>query len=329
MISTADQIFDDSIPFMEKLKFVYQYQRTENEVYDTFASHFHADNKEFPNESEIPLLPIRGFKDTELIAGNHKPVITFKSSGTGKMNRSRHHLLDPDFYKKSIELGFRRYFDPGNAVFLCYTPGYNENPESSLLWMLNFLIELSGDERSRFLEINQPLDQSEIESIAESGMQLILFGAAFGLLDLVENREYLLPENSAIIETGGMKTHRREMSKSELRRILSNRFSIPEERIHSEYGMCELLSQCYAIGSEWFESPGWVRVTIRDASNPARVCEPGEEGKIGFIDLANIYSCPFILTDDRGIADSNGRFKVLGRWHTAEMRGCNFLIDRD
>ena len=329
MITSADQIFDDSIPFDEKLNFVYQYQRSESNVYNTFASHFFPDDKITPDPDDIPLLPVRAFKDTKLIAGNGEPQLTFRSSGTGDMMRSSHHLLDPELYKKSIKIGFSNHFDCENSVLLCYTPGYNDNPESSLLWMLNYLIDLSGDERSRFLELNQPLDQKELQDITESGKQPIMFGAAFGLLDLAENHKYQLPENSVIIETGGMKTHRREISKKELRQILSDRYSVPQRNIHSEYGMCELLSQCYAIGSEWFESPSWVNVTIRDAKNPGRVCEPGEEGKIGIIDLANIYSCPFLLTDDRGVADADGQFKVLGRWHTAEMRGCNFLIDRD
>jgi len=308
---------------------VYRYQFDSQSAYKTFSKHFLNENELPGSLADFPLMPIRAFKELSLIADGAEPELEFRSSGTGSMERSKHLLADPEIYKKSILMGFAEHFELSKSVLLCYAPGYSDNPDSSLLWMLNFLVEHSGDPQSAFLPLNRPLNQNLISSIENSGKKIILFGAAFGLLDLIEMGGIDLPKNTEIIETGGMKTFRREMTKAELREKLSEGFSIPQNQIHSEYGMCELLSQLYAIGGEWFEAPPWVHASVRDPHDPFRICNPGEEGKIGVIDLANVYSCSFILTEDRGVMDENGRLRVLGRWNATDLRGCNFLIDRD
>lgn len=308
---------------------VFQFQMEHNSVYNTYASHFLKESDLPVRSDQIPLLPIRGFKDAKLLVENRSAELFFRSSGTGELDRSVHAVADPNVYKKSISKGFSKYFDLSDSAILCYTPGYNENPESSLIWMLNYLVEQDSSGLSRFLELGEPIGETHLDKISGSDKNVILFGAAFGLLDLLEMESLKLPKGSSIIETGGMKTHRREMSKSDLRLHLSNGFGVRLENVHSEYGMCELLSQAYAIGSEWFTTPHWMNVTIRDPDNPNRICEPGEEGKIGVIDLANIYSCPFILTEDKGVSNQAGEFKVLGRWNSDNLRGCNFLIDVD
>lgn len=323
------QIFNSGISFWDKCLRVYSYQFLHQPVYNRFAGYYFEEGQSPANISEIPLLPIRGFKDTELIVEGKQPDITFKSSGTGSMKRSRHPVADLDLYKQSVLHGFEKLFNLSSTTILCYTPEYNDNPDSSLLYMLQYLINQDKKGLSRFLPLEQPLRSDLLRKIEDQDRTILLFGAAFGLLDLIEAGSCPLPQGSSIIETGGMKTHRREMTKQELRKRLSEGFDVPSSKIHSEYGMCELLSQLYSIGGEWFTAPGWVDVSIRDPQNPFRICSPGMEGKIGIIDLANLYSCPFILTEDRGVADENGRIAVLGRWPAASLRGCNFLIDRD
>lgn len=325
----SSAIFDSALSFQERVRLVYEYQLESNPVYNTFAKSFHQADLLPIQTEDIPLIPIRAFKDADIIVEGANPEIVFKSSGTGSMNRSRHLVARQQVYETSVLKGFTEHFDLSDNVLLCYTPGYSENPNSSLLRMLDFLISRDKSNLSRFLPLNQPLLQKDIEEIMRSGRSVILFGAAFGLFDLIEMNSEPLPKGSQIIETGGMKTYRREMEKSDLRKALAQGFEIQSSQIHSEYGMCELLSQVYAIGDEWFSAPHWVHVTVRDPADPFRVCEPGEEGKIGIIDLANLYSCPFILTEDRGVMNEKGAFAVLGRWHGAELRGCNFLIDRD
>jgi len=324
-------IFDSSIPFTERAVRVFNFQRTSNSVYSTFTEVFGI-SSDFTNDfpiHKIPLIPIRVFKEAEIKSFDGTADLLFKSSGTSSMTQSRHFVNDSSVYTKAVEKEFYRHFPKERTSLLCYTPGYAENPHSSLIWMLNHLVNQDPSGLSRFIPLKQPFKKDSIKDFVENNRNIILFGAAFGLLDLLEYGSDTLPSSTQIVETGGMKTHRREISKKELRDLLSDGFKIPQHHIHSEYGMCELLSQSYAIGGEWFEPPNWVNISVRNAEDPTKVCEPNEPGKLGIIDLANLYSCSFILTDDMGIMDESGRFKVLGRWKKAEMRGCNFLIDRD
>lgn len=278
----------------------------------------------------VPLLPIEAFRDGKVYTvWSHEPELRFLSSGTTGTVRSTHHVAYSAMYRTSIHAGLRYFYPEKKHTFLAYTPGYNENPESSLIWMLNELISSDESELSRFLEIGEPVSQSLLTEIKRAGRSVVLFGAAFGLVDLAENHPVSLPHGSLIIETGGMKTHRKEMSRSELHTILAEGFNLDYGSVHSEYGMTELLSQAYSGGDFWFRTPPWMKVYIIDPEDPLH-CQPLDtEGLIGIIDLANWASCPFILTGDRGVMRSDGSFQVLGRWNSHHLRGCNFLLEVD
>ncbi len=351
MEKPLELIFSDQ-PFEEKVLHVFEYQLEHNPVYRRYCEALFC-HSELVSESQqeavkrqeilkqvqdynkvdlskIPLLPIRAFKDAEVTTQpGEEHELVFQSSGTSGMERSVHKVYRQEFYRQSLLNGFHHFYEPDDAVILAYTPGYAENPQSSLIWMLKELIGQDASGQSRFLSLDEPLKQPEVDAISESGRQLILFGAAFGLVDLAENSSVSLPANSIVIETGGMKTHRREMGREELHRKLAKEFDLPVERVHSEYGMAELLSQAYATGSPWFRTPPWMQVTVRDPDDPRKIQPPFREGLIGVIDLANFYSCSFLLTGDRGMADRDGRFQVLGRWNPKDLRGCNFLIEED
>jgi hypothetical protein len=318
-------------PFEIKVIEILNYQYKNNPVYQRFCNALDATPDKLRGDiSKIPLLPVRAFKEAEVTTGKvEKPDLVFKSSGTGNMQRSRHIVANEEIYRQAVLKGFCHFYDLDNAVFLGYTPGYAANPHSSLVWMIRELIQTDKIKKSRFLPLNKPLSQGEIDDIDASGRQIFLFGAAFGLLDLAEISPVELPSNSVVLETGGMKTHRREMSRQEMHQELAHGFKIDIRRIHSEYGMCELLSQAYATGGQWFRSVPWMQVAVYDPDDPQRRLEPFQKGLIGIIDLANVDSCPFILTEDRGVVDKKGRFKVLGRWNPQNLRGCNFLIDED
>lgn len=331
-------IFDLSIPFEEKALRVFYYQRENNTVYGRFCKALGVVSPKSINE--IPLLPIQAFKEKKVItdsdfisAEKHSTSniqqLEFRSSGTSSMKRSQHFVADPEIYRTSILLGMKEFYDLEDFVILAYTPGYSSNPHSSLIWMLNTLIEAEKSGLSRFLALNKPMVQQEIDNIEASGKRLMLFGAAFGLLDLMEMSNVSIPVNTIVMETGGMKTFRREMTKSELHKTLALGFDLPLSQIHSEYGMAELLSQAYSLGLERFACAPWMNVSIRNAGNPLEEVAVGAEGLIGVIDLANLYSCSFILTGDKGIMHEDGSFEVLGRWNPQNLRGCNFLIDRD
>lgn len=331
MIS-PDLIFEESLSFEEKTLRVFRFQRKHNPVYKRFCDALGI--QKVQSISEIPLLPIQAFKDTEVLATPENSKfniqnLEFQSSGTSGMSRSRHIVPAPEIYRRSIIEGMQHFYDLDEFVIWAYTPGYNENPNSSLVWMLNMLIEREESGLSRFLELNEPLNVEQIEKVKQTGKKLMLFGAAFGLLDLVEMKKVQLPADSMVMETGGMKTHRREMSREEMHRILADGLGLSMSRIHSEYGMTELLSQAYNPGGYWFGTVPWMEVSIRNAKNPMEEVRTGEEGLIGVIDLANLYSCPFILTGDKGIQVGGGKFQVLGRWNPQNLRGCNFLIDQD
>ncbi|TVR13836.1 MAG: hypothetical protein EA391_13520 [Balneolaceae bacterium] len=323
-----EYIFNSGISFADRLKKVYNYQVVHNPVYRDFSNVFGFNEDSDIDVESVPLLPIRAFQLRKITTDSSAANLIFKSSGTTGVIQSTHHVADKSVYEAAISEAFYSHFPQEIYALLCSMPGYLDNPYSSLIWMATFLIKNDSSGLSKmYHDIENP--DEWISDVLSQGKIPLLFGAAFGLLDLIDQKKINMSNQIEIIETGGMKTHRREMSKEELRKHLSDGFNVDPSKIHSEYGMCELLSQMYAISGEWFTTPHWVTVTIRDPKNPDRICEPGEEGKIGIIDLANFYSCPFILTEDKGIRDETGRFRVLGRWSSDNLRGCNFLIDRD
>jgi hypothetical protein len=340
-------IFDEEIDFSEKVEKVFENQFENNAVYrrycvaldgvgisepsfvktsaDKLASGSNADDV-----FQFPLLPIQAFKDASVTTKpDEEPQLVFKSSGTSDMERSVHRVMDAELYEQSLLKGFGQFYDLEKSVIWGYTPGYSDNPHSSLIYMIQTLIEQDESDLSRFMPLDEPLKGQEIDEVRKKGKQLILFGAAFGLLDLIEMKKVELPSNSIVIETGGMKTHRREISRKELHKKLARGFGLDYSRIHSEYGMAELLSQAYATGGEWFRTVPWMKVSIRNPDNPFEEQLIGQEGLIGMIDLANVHSCSFLLTGDNGVMNKDGRFKVLGRWNPRDLRGCNFLIEED
>ena len=323
-----EYIFNSGISFADRLKEVYSYQIANNPVYRDFSNVLGFNEVSIIDLESVPLLPIRAFQLRRITTVISDADLIFKSSGTTGMLQSTHYVADRTLYQTAISEAFYSHFPKEKYALLCYMPGYLDNPHSSLIWMAAYLIKNDDCGLSTMYHDTENIDEW-ISNVLDKGKIPLLFGAAFGLLDLIDENKINISNQFEIIETGGMKTHRREMSKTELRKQLSDGFDVAPSNIHSEYGMCELLSQMYAIGDEWFTTPHWVQITIRDPRNPGRICKPGEEGKIGIIDLANLYSCPFILTDDKGVSDENGRFQVLGRWNSDNLRGCNFLIDRD
>lgn len=336
MENWSEFIFSDRISFRDKVKQVFEYQFKNNKIYHRYCEALDdVSEKEILGRvqddiSNIPLLPAKAFKDAIITTKpGEKPDLIFKSSGTSAMQRSVHQLADDNLYEQSVLQGFRQFYDLDNVVIWGYTPGYADNPHSSLIYMIQKLIDQDNSGLSRFLPLDKALNESAVAEVNRQGKQLVLFGAAFGLLDLLEMNNVNLPSNSIVIETGGMKTHRREVSREELHQRLANGFGLDSTRIHSEYGMAELLSQSYATGSKWFRSVPWMRVSIRNPNNSAKELPPYSEGLIGIIDLANVHSCSFLLTGDKGIMDKQGRFQVLGRWNPKDLRGCNFLIEDD
>lgn len=320
-------IFDPSFSFNEKVLRVFSYQFEHCEPYRIFCDILGKSPQNIVEIEDIPFYPILGFKQTQLLSNQFdvKQSSFFQSSGTSKQEKSIHFVPVLDLYKKGSWQHFSSIF-PDFGIF-AYVPSYSENPHSSLISMLDYFVTKQNENNilSQFL----PVSNNGLFDVPKD-KPIILFGAAFGLLNATDSKQCILHKDSILIETGGMKTHRKEITRADLFEQLSLRFGLPQEQIYSEYGMAELLSQAYKKGPKsGFSTPNWMQISIRTPENPLLEQEIGKEGQIAVIDLANLYSCSFILTEDRGIKNADGGFDVLGRLVDAELRGCNFLFDRD
>lgn len=303
--------------FDEMAEAVFRFQKEKNRVYGRYCN----------TKNAVPFLPVEAFK--------YVPVTTFppeeaehvfESSGTGSGRTSKHYVKSLALYEHVATAHFEAVFGSGPFTLVAHLPAYAAQGErSSLLYMVDAFIRRYGDEKSGFfLDDRTPLDEAMAYSRRE-GTPFILFGAAFGLLDLIEEAPVRLPEGARVIETGGMKTHRREIGRGELHARLSEGLGVREEQVYSEYGMCELMSQCYTRGGRRFYPPPWVRFQVVDPEDPTREVPEGEPGALALFDLANLYTVSALLTKDRALRRGAG-FEVLGRLSQAELRGCNFLL---
>ena len=273
-------------------------------------------------------LPVEAFKQAAVTAfPPDEAEKIFESSGTGRGVRSRHYVRDVSIYERALAANFSRTFGTGPFLFALCLPGYAEQGSaSSLIYMAYFLMRRFGAAGSgSILGAPERLRRLAGRS-ADEGVPLVVFGAAFGLLDLVETATFSLPSEAVVIETGGMKTRRREIARADLHGQLRDGFGVAS--VCSEYGMCELLDSCYAREGGVFCPPPWMRFWVVDPAEPFAPLEEGREGALALLDLANVYSASALLTGDRAVQRGAG-FEVLGRLAHAELRGCNFLLDKE
>ena len=335
---------DSPAVFDEMMRVVLTHQYAHNPVYRRYCKAIYpewdkslsewenAGDKELWSDSgalettHLPiLLPVEAFKQVPVTTfPPEEAEKVFESSGTGSGIRSRHYVRDLSIYERAISVHFAREFGTGPFLFASCLPGYVEQGNaSSLLHMVDFLMRRFGVEGSGSVlgapeRLHHLSDRSRNE-----GVPLIVFGAAFGLLDLLESALFFLPADAVVIETGGMKTHRREITRTALHQRLKEGFGAASVR--SEYGMCELLSSCYSRQGGVFYPPPWMRFRVVDPACPFEPLEEGREGALAVLDIANVYSASAVLTQDRAVQCGDG-FEVPGRLENAELRGCNFLL---
>lgn len=272
---------------------------------------------------EIPFLPIEFFKTEQIICRSQKIEEIFLSSGTTG-DQSKHLISDLSIYKSSFRNAFQLFYgDVEDYCILSLLPNYRERDASSLIYMVDDLIKSSKHTNSGFYLNDYKRLSETISELEKNGQKTILFGVSYALLDLANQFPQQL-KNTIIMETGGTKGKRKELLKEELHKILKSAFNL--KNIHSEYGMTELLSQSYSKGDNIFKSPTWKRILIRDVNDPLTIIGNDKTGGINIIDFANIYSCPFIATQDLGKTFDDGSFSVLGRFDNSDVRGCNLLI---
>ena len=300
---------------------IFQFQAKNNTVYKTYLNYLGVQPLEIKKLYDIPYLPIELFKTHEVICEPNKREATYESSGTGGI-QSKHIVHDLSIYQASFIIGFEHFYgDIKDYTILALLPSYIERSGSSLIFMCEKLIQLSEKEDSGFyLNEHQQLFEL-LQKLERENQKTLLIGVSFALLDFVE--KHPLPLNHTIVmETGGMKGRRKEIVREKLHQILCAGFNL--QKIHSEYGMTELLSQAYSKGNSLFECPPWMKVSCRDANDPLSLNK--KSGGLNIIDLANVYSCSFIASQDLGKIHENKRFEVLGRFDSGDIRGCNLLI---
>lgn len=301
---------------------IFRYQYLNNEIYRAYADAVDHRLEVVKQVSDIPFLPIEFYKNHVVVCGKAKSYeMIFESSGTTGMEVSRHYVRDLELYKDSFMKGFELFYGhPDKYLILALLPSYLERKNSSLVYMVNELIRVSGHSRGGFyLEGGESL----IKAIEKADRTVLLIGVTFALLDLATTQQIHNPD-LIIMETGGMKGRRKEMIREEVHQALSKAFG--QKTIHSEYGMTELLSQAYSKGDGGFQTPPWMKVMVRDPNDPLTLIGHNKTGGINVMDLANLHTCSFIATQDLGRTYPDGRFEVLGRFDTSDIRGCNLLV---
>lgn len=302
--------------------FAHQYENVE--VYNAYCNMLSKSPENVKILSDIPFLPIELFKSSTILEKNHKSQKVFLSSGTTGQGRSTHHVSDLNIYNRSLMSSFRQFIgDPEEIRFFSLLPSYTENNHSSLIYMIDEISSQSSidQEKSDLLDCENLIDQLIVSN--RKNEFSVLFGVSFALLDLAEQNNISL-SNTTIIETGGMKGRRKEITRNELHSIIKNK--LHPRSVVSEYSMTELLSQAYAVNGEVFNCPPWMKILIREIQDPMTVAISGSGG-INVIDLCNLHSCSFIATNDLGKLNTNGTFEVLGRFDYSDIRGCNLLYE--
>jgi hypothetical protein len=305
---------------------VFRYQYKKNPLYKAFSDHLRRSPDSVGNLEEIPFLPVEFFRNHIVLSDKFPVDIIFESSGTTDAKPGRHFVKDLRLYEESFMKGFRSFYgNPEDFIIAALLPSYDERRGSSLIYMADRLINKSNHKLSGFYRDNIKEFVDEVSSKTFPGKRILLLGVSFALLDLAEHQSPDL-SGAIVMETGGMKGRRKEITRAELHDILRKQFRL--ETIHSEYGMTELMSQAYSPGDGIFHSPAWMKVLIRDPQDPLAVhCEPGRTGGLNLIDLANINSCSFLATGDLGKLHPNGGFEVLGRFDNSDIRGCNLMVE--
>lgn len=311
--------------FDSKALAIFQFQAKENDVYREFLHYLDISPDKIRRVEDIPFLPISIFKSRDVLSGNAPVQLLFESSGTGDQVRSKHLITDPELYAQSYLRGFELvYGNPKNWCILALLPSYLERTTASLVHMCKGLMDASGHPDNGFYLHDLGNLSATINRLKTQGQQVLLVGVTFALLDLAADFPMQI-EHVTILETGGMKGKREEITRAALHQQLL--FALHPKAIHSEYGMTELLSQAYCTDGHYFKPSPWMKILVRDSEDPFLLLPYGKSGCLNVIDLANIYSCSFIATDDIGALSPDGRFTVLGRFDKSDLRGCNLMVE--
>lgn len=317
------KILNSSDLYFEELSLeLFRWQAKEVSVYKAYLDALRITPEKIDRIAQIPFLPLIFFKTHKVSCYEQRPAAhIFESSGTGSTSRAKHYIYDADFAEKIAQKHFcAQYGRLEKYRILALLPSYLERKNASLVFMVQHLMKKAGNASGFFLHNFDELKATLAQTPAE-GVQTLLLGVTFALLDFAQYHPDL--SNCLLIETGGMKGRGKEKIRAEVHDILKKQCRI--KRIDSEYGMTELTSQAYAIGNEIFRPPPWMRLLVRDVTDPFTRQSEGRGG-INIIDLANIESCAFLETQDTGVVYPDHSFRILGRLDHTDLRGCNLML---
>jgi Acyl-protein synthetase, LuxE len=302
---------------------IFLFQYAQNKVYRRYVDELAIAPREVDSILKIPFLPISLFKSQVIKTSDFTEELFFQSSGTTGAVNSRHFIKDAGLYKKSFLDGFRKFYGrPEQWCIVGLLPSYLERKDSSLIFMVDELIRMSGHAQSNFYLYDLENLAATLRVLEKTKQKTLLIGVTYALLEFAE--KFPIPlHHTTVMETGGMKGRRRELTRKEVHDFLKQQFGQPS--IHSEYSMTELLSQAYSSHDGIFQLVPWMRVCIRNEDDPLEVYSQGT-GIVNIIDLANAYSCSFIATDDVGTVFDDGAFEIQGRIDGSDLRGCNLLV---
>jgi len=312
------------VDFEETALKIFHHQYINNLVYQRFCNLLGITRSSVTSIDQIPYLPIEFFKKEKVVSTTKIPQKVFTSSGTTGSITSKHYVSDLSIYEDSFRKGFQHFYgDITEYAVLALLPSYLEREGSSLVYMAEKLIEDSQHPESGFYLYETEKLIDTLLALLTSDKKILLLGVSFALLDLIEQHEIRLTDHVVVMETGGMKGRRKELIREELHQKLSEGFGI--QKIHSEYGMTELLSQAYSKGDGVFACPPWMKISVRNPKDPLSTIGYNRTGGINIIDLTNINSCSFIATQDLGKVSQDGSFQILGRFDHSDIRGCNLM----
>ncbi|HOZ29571.1 MAG TPA: acyltransferase [Bacteroidales bacterium] len=323
LIEYREKIFSNisDFEFEELSIFAFRFQYENNSVYRNYCDFLKVNPDSIKNYINIPFLPIPFFKTKQVVSCKNKSYTIFESSSTTGIIPSKHFVSDVVLYEKAFNQAFNLFYgNPKNYVILALLPSYIERRNASLIYMVNGLLKKAKPGGGFFLSDYTAL-YDEISKNEKSKTKYLLIGVSFALLEFASNYS-IGCKHGIIMETGGMKGRGEEITRERLHKILTKSFGV--SAIHSEYGMTELLSQAYSKADGKYFCPPWMKVLLRETTDPRSVHSIGN-GALNIIDLANINSCCFIETSDLGAVDCDGSFTVSGRFDFADVRGCNLM----
>ncbi len=316
-------IFQDTLSFTDAALALFRYQYAHNPVYRSWCDTLQREPGTVQSVKDIPFLPVSFFKTHDVVTGVFEPEVVFESSGTTQTINSRHRVKDVSLYRRSFITAFEQQYGPLQEwCVIGLLPSYLERQHSSLVVMVDELIRLSGHAGSGFYLYEHEKLAQTLAQLEQQQQKTLLIGATFALLDFAAAYPMHL-QHTVVMETGGMKGRRREMTRFEVHDLLKEQLGL--STVHAEYGMTELLSQAYSKGEGRFECPRWMQVWVRDEEDPLQVNREGR-GVLNLVDLANVHSCAFIAVEDVGLVYPDGSFEVWGRLDNSDIRGCSLLV---